>query len=85
LGKLKSVFKAIRKRNTLFRIAKQTGRPTDHAKYKAKHNQLMKMLRESEQTFFDQCINNADTKMFGKLSDFLNHDYSLKNMHPAGW
>ena len=62
----KSILKAIRKRNTLFCIAKRTGKSTDHAKYKAKHNQVVKMLQESKQTFFNQCLNNADTKTFWK-------------------
>jgi len=38
----------------------------DHAKYNAKHNQVVKMLQESKQTFFNQRLNNVDTKMFWK-------------------
>ena len=62
----KSILKAIRKRNTLFRIAKQTGKQMDQAKYKAKRNQVVKMLWESKQTFFNSRLNNADTKTFWK-------------------
>ena len=47
----KSVAKVIKKRNTLFHIAKWTGKSTDHAKYNAKHNEVVKMLQESKQTF----------------------------------
>ena len=60
--------------NTLFHIAKRTGKPTDHAEYKAKHNQVVKMLRESKQTFFNQRLNNAKT--FWKAIRLLNCDYS---------
>jgi len=48
----------------------------DHAKYKAKCNQVVKMLRESKQTFFNQHLNNADTKPFWKTIRLLNHDNS---------
>jgi len=34
------------------------------------------MLQENKQTFFNQCLNNADTKTFWKTIRLLNHDYS---------
>jgi len=48
----------------------------DHAKYKAKCNQVVKMLWENKQTFFNQHLNNADTRPFWKTIRLLNHDYS---------
>ena len=72
----KSIVNAIRKRSTLFHIVKQSGKSTDHAKYRAKRNQVVKMLRESKQTFFNQHLNNADTKTFWKTVRFLKRDYS---------
>ena len=44
--------------------------------YRAKRNQVVKILRESKQTFFNQRLNNADTKTFWKTVRFLNRDYS---------
>ena len=68
----KEVLDAIRKRNTLFRFAKRSGKPSDFAKYKAKRNEVVFILRKSKQSFFNQNLNNADTKTFWKTVRLLN-------------
>jgi len=72
----KGVISAIRKRNTLFRTAKRTGKSSDFAKYKAKRNQVVQILRASKHAFFNQHLNNADAKTFWKMVRFLNGNYS---------
>lgn len=36
------------------------------------------MLRDGKQLFFDQQLNNVDTKTFGKIIQLLNQDYSSR-------
>ena len=72
----KEVLDAIRKRNTLFRFAKRSGKPSDFAKYKAKRNEVVLILRKSKQSFFNQNLNNADTKTFWKTVRLLNGNSS---------
>ena len=62
---------AIKKRNTLFRAAKRSGKPADRAKYTAKRNQTTALLRKSKQSFFNK-LNNADAKTFWKFVKSLN-------------
>ena len=56
----KEVLDAIRKRNSLFHFAKHSGKPSGFAKYKAKRNEVVFILRNSKQSFFNQNLNNAD-------------------------
>ena len=46
------------------------------AKYKAKRNQVVQILRASKHAFFNQHLNNADAKTFWKTVRFLNGNYS---------
>ena len=69
----KEILNTIKKRDALFRIAKTTGKPTDRAKYNQKRNQVVSMLRDGKQLFFDQQLNNVDTKTFWKTIRLLNH------------
>lgn len=50
----KKILNAIKKRDALFRTAKITGKPTDRDKYNQKRNQVVRMLRDGKQLFFDQ-------------------------------
>ena len=61
------------RKDALFRIAKATGKPTDHAKYNRKRNQVVSMLRDGKQLFFDH---NVDAKTFWKTIQLLNQNYS---------
>ena len=49
----KDITVAIKQRNKLFRIAKRSGKLSDHAKYNVKRNQVVTMLRKSKQSFFN--------------------------------
>ena len=62
----KNVLNAIKKRDKLFRTAKSTGNPADCVKYNRKRNEVVSMLRECKQSFFNLQLNNADTKTFWK-------------------
>ena len=72
----KGIFNGIKKRDALFRTAKVTGKLCDREKYNQKRNQVVSMLRESKQSFFDNNINQTDAKMFWKTVRILNRDYS---------
>ena len=72
----KGVLNAIKKRDALFRTAKATGKLCDREKYNQKRNQVVSMLRESKQSFFDNNLNQTDVKTFWKTVRILNRDYS---------
>ena len=72
----KAVLSAIKRRNTLFRTAKSTGKPIDRAKYNSKRNEVVNMLRECKQSFFNQQLNNVDTKTFWKTVHSLSQSSS---------
>ena len=72
----KAVLSAIKRRNTLFRTAKSTGKPIDRAKYNSKRNEVVNMLRECKQSFFNQQLNNVDTKTFWKTVRSLSQSSS---------
>lgn len=56
----------------MFRIAKASGNPADRIKYNQKRNQVVCMLRNGKQLFFNQQLNNMWTqKRFGKLFGYL--------------
>ena len=62
----KNVLNAIKKRDKLFRTAKSTGNPADCVKYNRKRNEVVSMLRECKQSFFNLQLNDADAKTFWK-------------------
>ena len=66
----------LKRRNTLFRTAKSTGKPIDRAKYNSKRNEVVNMLRECKQSFFNQQLNNVDTKTFWKTVRSLSQSSS---------
>ena len=66
------ISQAIKKRNSLFRIAKSSGKPADRERYTVKRNQTTALLRKSKQSFFNK-LNNADAKTFWKSVRSLNH------------
>ena len=70
-----TIAEAIKKRNTLFRTAKRTGKLSDRVKYTVKRNQVVAMLRNSKQSFFDE-LNSADSKTFWKTVRLLNNQQS---------
>ena len=72
----KEILNAIKKRDILFRTAKATGKPADRAKYNQKRNQVVHMLRDGKQHFFDQHLNNVDAKTFWKTIRLLNQECS---------
>lgn len=72
----KDILNAIKKRDTLFRTAKATGKSCDRERYNQKRNQVVSMLRESKQSFFDNNLNQTDVKTFWKTVRLLNRDYS---------
>ena len=72
----KGILNAIKKRDTLFRTAKATGKSCDRERYNQKRNQVVSMLRESKQSFFDNNLNQADVKKFWKTVRLLNRNYS---------
>ena len=72
----KGILNAIKKRDTLFRTAKATGKSRDRERYNQKRNQVVSMLRESKQSFFDNNLNQADVKKFWKTVRLLNRNYS---------
>ena len=74
----KEILNAIKKRDALFRIAKTSGNPADHIKYNQKRNQVVCMLRNGKQSFFNQQLNDVDTKTFWKTIRLLNQDYSSR-------
>ena len=47
----KDILNTIKKRDTLFRSAKATGKPCDREKFNQKRNQVVSMLRDSKQAF----------------------------------
>ena len=71
----RTIAEAIKKRNTLFRTAKRTGKLSDRVKYTVKRNQVVAMLRNSKQSFFDE-LNSADSKTFWKTVRLLNNQQS---------
>ena len=48
----KQVLNAIKKRDILFCTTKLTGKLSDRTKYNIKRNQLVGMIKESKQSFF---------------------------------
>ena len=62
----KNILNAIKKRDKLFRTAKSTGNPADCVKYNRKRNEVVSMLRECKQSFFNLQLNDADAKTFWK-------------------
>lgn len=67
-----------KKRDALFHTAKTTGNPTDHVKYNQRRNQVVCMLRDGKQLFFNQQLTNVDAKTFWKTIWLLNQDYSSR-------
>ena len=74
----KKILNAIKKRDALFHTARVAGKPTDRIKYNQKRNQVVRMLRDGILLFFDQQLNNADTKTFWRTIRLLNQDYSSR-------
>ena len=72
----KKILNALKKRDALFRTAKSTGKSIDRSKYNQKRNLVVRMIRESKQIFFNQQLNNVDSKTFWKTVRLLNQDFS---------
>ena len=66
---------AIKKRVSLFLIAKRSSKPTDRIKYNIQQNKVS-MIRQSKQSFFDK-MNTADSSNFWKFVHRLNQQQSL--------
>ena len=71
-----AIGKAIKKRDSLFRIAKRSRKPTDRAKYNAQRNKVVSMIRQSKQSYFDK-MDSADSSNFWKFVCRLNQKQSL--------
>ena len=72
----KDILNVIKKRDKLFHTAKSTGYSADRIKYNRKRNEVVSMLRECKQYFFNLQLNNADTKTFWKTVRSLNQTSS---------
>ena len=71
-----AIGKAIKKRDSLFHIAKCSRKPTDRAKYDAQRNKVVSMIRQSKQLYFDK-MDSADSSNFWKFVRCLNQKQSL--------
>ena len=70
-----AIRKAMKKRDSLFRVAKRSSDPTHWSKYKHQRNYVVKLLRKSKQDFFQQ-LNTRDAKTFWKTVRILNRQES---------
>ena len=61
----------VRKRNTLFSKAKQSGKLSDRAKYCQMRNRVVNLLRSSKKIYFNN-FNTDDKKQFWKTFKVLN-------------
>ena len=52
------ILAAVRKTDILFQKSKQSNKPTHHVKYTKMRNQVVKMLREKKQSYFNHHLNN---------------------------
>ena len=70
----KNLTRAMRKRNWLFRRAKNAGPAQAQwkSKYKIARNKALTMLRKEKQAYFDKNVNNVNNKEFWKTIKFLN-------------
>ena len=65
----------MRKRNTLFRRAKQSGNHQDHVKYCQARNKVVSQLRSAKAAYFRK-LNPANPKQFWKAVKYLNEGSS---------
>ena len=64
---------AMRKRDILFRSAKSSGKSSsDRIKYNKKRNQVVEMIRDSKESYFNNNLNGVDAKSFWKTVRILN-------------
>ena len=70
-----AIRKAMKKRDSLFRVAKRSSDPTHWSKYKHHQNYVVKLLRKRKQDFFQQ-LNTRDAKTFWKTVRILNRQES---------
>ena len=66
-----TIHKAMKKRDSLFRVAKRSSDPTHWSKYKHQRKYVVTLLRKSKQDFFQQ-LNTRDAKTFWKTVRILN-------------
>ena len=71
----KEVIQAIRKRNLLYRRAKNSNTAVNQAKYRTMRNKVVCILRESKQRYFDK-LNQADKNEFWKIMKQCNNNSS---------
>ena len=67
----KNLIRAMRKRNWLYRRARNSGQATW---YKAARNKALAMLRNEKQSYFDKHVNNVSNRQFWKTIKFLKKE-----------
>ena len=71
-----TIHKAMKKRDSVFRVAKRSSDPTHWSKYKHQRNYVVTLLRKSKQDFFQQ-LNTRDAKTLWKTVRILNRQEFL--------
>ena len=71
-----TIHKAMKKCDSLFRVAKRSSDPTHWSKYKRQRNYVVTLLRKSKREFFQQ-LNTRDAKTFWKTVRILNRQEFL--------